>query len=86
MSMINNNEPAFPAVGSYQQQFVGMSLRDWFAGQVAGEVYSTVIDVEATEKEGHEVYVFDPVATAKRAYAFADAMLALRNKAKGEQP
>lgn len=77
--------PAFPSVGAYHA-YVGMTLRDWFAGQVAGEVYSTILDVEATEKEGNEVWVFDPVATANRAYAFADAMLDLRNNSLGDIP
>jgi hypothetical protein len=81
----NTGGPAFPSSGTYHA-YDGMTLRDWFAGQVAGEVYSTILDVEATQKEGHEIWVFDPVATANRAYAFADAMLLLRDKAKGEQP
>ena len=80
---VNNNMPAFPSSGN-TYAYDGMSLRDWFAGQVAGEVYSTVLDVEATEKEGYQVYIFDPEATAKKAYAFADAMLVLRAKTKGE--
>ena len=80
---------AFPSILNiyglkYEQ--TGMTLRDWFAGQVAGEVYSTILDVEATEKEGHEVWIFDPVATANRAYAFADAMLDLRNNSLGDRP
>jgi len=50
----------------------GMTLRDWFAGQIAGEVYTTRKVADGV------LYEFDPVETAKKAYAFADAMIEAR--------
>lgn len=69
----NDGGPAFPdpvAVGPsgyvYPSNSAGMSLRDWFAGQVlAGHAYTI-----------HSVQAHSRVAT--KAYAIADAMLKAR--------
>lgn len=59
----NDGGPAFPATGT-----VGMSLRDWFAGQaLAGMLADSNLDHPS------EVY-------AERVYLLADAMLAERAK------
>jgi hypothetical protein len=88
--------PAFPEAGLSglpNGEFIhgqsGMTLRDWFAGQilasgtiVAGES-DTVASAEAElglEKGTYTWKVHWPVLRAKRAYQAADAMLAARKK------
>ena len=68
---IEDGGAAFPwredGGGGYYQH-VGMSLRDWFAGQaVAGWMASTP-----------ENYLVDETKSAELAYIVADAMLAAR--------
>ena len=65
MSEINNGGPAFPAEAFAAQHAPGMSLRDWFAGQVLA-----AMTVNGTGAEWED----DAVA----AYAAADAMLKAR--------
>ena len=78
MSASKNGGPAFPwreedGQGGYDQH-VGMSLRDWFAGQaLAGALMNYT-----TFKFGASA---DEVAHA--AYDYADAMLAARTKTEG---
>lgn len=69
--------PAFPR--GHESGSDGMTLRDWFAGQVLPSV------VAATSAEQHHPDVPDNptradimLAMAKDAYALADAMLAAR--------
>lgn len=73
MSEKNDGGPAFPGHGRYTEHgdyqpvthIAGMSLRDWFAGQVvAGHVASTQY----------------PEKLAKWAYDIADAMLKARER------
>ena len=66
----NLNMPAFPGFGSNK----GMSLRDYFAGQVLGPVYLDHCGV--TDQED----VLDCESIARDAYAIADAMLKERNE------
>jgi hypothetical protein len=68
--------PAFPsekhdADGPYGAQ-PGMSLRDWFAGQV-------LVGLAKAWASG-EVDDYQPVSVAHDAYQLADAMLAERDK------
>ena len=66
-----------------------MSLRDWFAGKAldtaASEEGGSVKAAEITLGMAAGTYEFEkhwPVLCAKRAYAFADAMLAERERGK----
>jgi hypothetical protein len=69
--------------------YSGMSLRDWFAGQILA---SGVIDTEDCGSVGdamkelgitnYDHRMHWPMLRAKRAYEAADAMLAERNKEK----
>lgn len=68
-----DNPPAFPLgvphMTEYQPEW-GMSLRDWFAGQIAAAAVSGTINKgELNEK-----------AIARDSYKFADALLAEREK------
>jgi len=72
----NNGGPAFPTVTDRASDYSanewgqsGMSLRDWFAGQVMAELSRQL------HTNGH----FAPHDVAIRAYATADAMLAARD-------
>lgn len=74
---MTENPPAFPRVLSHEEgdygkihyaTHPGMSLRDWFAGQALPGLIA--LDSAA-----------DTAGITQDAYAFADAMLAERNKA-----
>ena len=65
----NDGGPAFPCEGFAAQHAPGMTLRDWFAGQVLAE--SSIINGDNPEHAAK---------TAHRAYAIADAMIAERKK------
>lgn len=76
------NPPAFPrTLDADEMQFapaqVGMTLRDWFAGQAGVAIISAMAsgdyDVHPTSEARFQA--------ARDAYAFADAMLAERAKA-----
>lgn len=73
MSTPNDGGPAFPwreedGAGGYNQH-VGMSLRDWFAGQALEGILAEFFHHENEAQ-----------SAAIRAYAMADAMLAERAK------
>lgn len=74
MSEIKDGGPAFPqshmSAAEGAELDSGMSLRDWFAGQLA-------LSAMARMDENTGV---DDAYIAKRAYEIADAMLAERNK------
>ena len=70
---INDGGPAFPVNGP-NGDHPGMSLRDWFAGQVLNGVVSAF-------DQRPDAY-FDDQRAARLAYQTADAML----KAREEQP
>jgi len=75
--MTPDNPPAFPITPDHVGCGEGMTLRDWFAGQaLAGfcanaEVMRSVVDVDADNA---------PSTVANLALAFADALLAEREK------
>ena len=63
--------PAFPnSVGVN-----GMTLRDWFAGQVISQLLGQVERIELTDRP---IVACSYYATAAEAYRVADAMLAAR--------
>lgn len=66
---INDGGPAFPR--DYRREGHGMSLRDWFAGQIANGMaaYSGTSGVS-----------YGPGDIAGRSYELADAMLAARRR------
>jgi hypothetical protein len=60
---------------------VGMSLRDWFAGQaLMGALASYIDGVPNLETAGAGADLTIKQAIARRCYLLADAMLAERNK------
>jgi len=67
------NPPAFPnsVPTGFQYAHDGMTLRDWFAGQIVNGMvaYSGTVGVN-----------FGPGDIAKRSYEVADAMLAERSR------
>lgn len=67
--------PDMPVEGSS-----GMTLRDYFAGQVAGHVYFSIMDDPQSriliDKPGGDIREI----VARSAYAMADAMLAERDR------
>lgn len=65
----NDGGPAFPNRWADGHEDMGMSLRDWFAGQAL----PMLIDIAHDEEWGI-------AETAGRAYLMADAMLAERDK------
>lgn len=77
MSKIENGGPAFPeavAVGPSGDVFPGMggmSLRDWFAGQIAGGMAAF---------SGTAGLSYGPGEIAGRAYQIADAMVSARSR------
>lgn len=88
MSKEQDGGLAFPCGATQQAQgFSGVSMRDWFAGQVVSGVLLMVStkhlaaqmagDKEATEKLAT---VFTDSAIAEEAYTVADAMLEARKQ------
>lgn len=76
---INDGGPAFPADSTLNKQFLGMSLRDYFAAAVVCGMAASVYwdeNVQAKKPE-NEQYRID---TANAAFAMADAMLAARDR------
>jgi hypothetical protein len=64
--------PAFPQISKgqgYPDYETGLSIRDWFAGQIAAGMAS---------HSGTQGLSFGPGSIAERAYEVADAMLAAR--------
>lgn len=80
---INNGGPAFPRDSKWnldgslcQRGAVGMSLRDWFAGQALNGYLSNRISMAAAVCESKEKNVEFPTYLARLSYEMADAMLA----------
>jgi hypothetical protein len=79
MSALNGG-PAFPfreedGAGGYDQH-VGMTLRDYLAGQALVGITSSETRVKMSATDGE---------VARAAYDYADAMLAVRGKMEGEK-
>jgi len=75
-SEINDGGPAFPfsEVPGIHSGCSGMTLRDWFAGQVATGMAAY---------SGTTGIAYGPAEIAGRAYQVADAMLAAREAGDG---
>lgn len=70
----NAGGPAFPCEND-EEYFPGMSLRDWFAGQIVSEM------LDLMKRSGHNGTPDKCRAElAEEAYLLADAMLAEREK------
>lgn len=83
MSNEENGGPAFPLHNHGTQtlgmHLSGMTLRDYFAGQVLGSVYASFIkDIYS----GHCPYADWENGVAAYAYRMADAMLKARKESK----
>ncbi len=77
MGSRNGGGPAFPRQDTdWSEGHVGMSLRDWFAGQALAGIWAGDAPVYA-----HKLAESNLEARAKTAYAMADAMLAEREVA-----
>lgn len=79
--------PAFPTVIANVHDFsegatlpLGMSLRDWFAGQIIGHVLYATMTTEAAAKVSLMLADNTEEAVAIVAYRCADAMLTEREK------
>ncbi len=102
----NNGGPAFPRAASHSQAggthhgYVGMTLRDYFAGQAVGELIREQSEIERDEQKyggekltaGSLPYFGDCIGfdcpagkIAFSAYDIADAMLAVRERKEGAQ-
>ena len=71
--MNENDIFAFPrSTGSASDGGDGMTLRDWFAGQVAGELSRRTFFYEGQNQ------FLDPASIALKSYNIAEAMLKIR--------
>jgi hypothetical protein len=70
MSEDRTGGPAFPQKEPLTDDHPGMTLRDWFAGQVLPRVIGDLKDGD----------LIDPEESARVAYRFADAMIEERNQ------
>lgn len=86
MSEIDDGGPAFPrAADTFHDHRDGMSLRDWFAGQIMNGFASDMSDAAVARRPGEASELFRSrywADCARTAYEVADAMLAERAKAK----
>jgi hypothetical protein len=86
---MNDGGPAFPALkklwnsdrdikaSNFTAEVIGgMSLRDWFAGQIVPNLFNG--HEFSIGREGFQPEVYEHIAT--QAYRFADAMLKAREK------
>jgi len=77
--MAKNGGPAFPHEPWQQISCGGMSLRDWFAGQVLPTCFQMVVkEYDGILTDEYQFWV----RASKEAYGLADVMLAEREKAK----
>ncbi len=66
-SHVDTGGPAFPVTAGYEVFEIGVTKRDWFAGQALVGMQITGVHMSAED-------------TAKIAYSISDAMLAERSK------
>ena len=94
--MSNDGGPAFPStvrVYDTEQSDAGMSLRDYFAGQVLASVGERCLDNYLSESHDDTLSVAAMASetepehiVADLAYILADAMIAARNKTTDTSP
>ena len=78
MSKIEDGGPAFPREDYQSDQAPGqsgMSLRDWFAGQIFASIMGSAEGLGTIEKHHREQLLLE---AAKMCYESADAMIAIR--------
>lgn len=85
MAKSDDGGPAFPTDTEHQpdqhvMHLEGMTLRDWFAGQIMASTMSTPVLLEETIKMAKYLGMTSEQLMARAAYVRADAMLAERNK------
>ena len=73
-----NNERAFPMSTSDGYSQDGMTLRDWFAGQIASSTRSSATGLGTIPSEERKAFFLQ---VAEISYEFADALLAVRERA-----
>ena len=82
----NDGGPAFPIASDLLGHGCGMTLRDWFAGQVVGVVASSVRSLVVVPQGDGTAEIVDDERwhqkVANESYLLADAMIAERAKAK----
>ena len=94
--VIDDGGPAFPASLAYSPEgqahvaseyfanCEGMSLRDWFAGQVLNGIYSSEdsrsMPMDKSKSEREEQFTAWAKADAEWSYRIADAMIAARKE------
>ena len=79
VDLANDRNPyAFPAHGP-DDEFNGMTLRDWFAGQALAGLLAGQWNVEVDATESQTLFE-NREPLAQNAYLLADAMLAERAK------
>lgn len=74
---MNDGGPAFP-FGPLNYSSAGMSLRDWFAGQIAAGIH-------AGDKPPLPTRTANLSIVSEVAYAQADAMIAQRSQSRAKQ-
>lgn len=79
MSATFTDRPAFPVTAGHEVYSIGMTLRDWFAGQaLAGMMdYACKAPMISDNQDGANKNLAN---SARLAYAFADAMIAQSQK------
>jgi len=79
---VNDGGPAFPQKEPLTDDWQGMTLRDWFAGQALTSVADDFTNMLEAARDELGCYDKGYQATyriiSRRAYAIADAMLAAR--------
>ena len=73
MTQKENGGPAYPTVAGQTVYSSGMSLRDWFAGQMLAGMCGHPKALRRTRDD-------DLLSDAILAYRYADAMIEARNK------
>ncbi len=64
----------------------GMTLRDWFAGQVLAGIYASKYFAEHAHHSASDKMNCTDTGSARRAYAVADAMMRARIDSEGVNP
>jgi len=82
--------PAFPCdwvdtqphtgIQVVREQFPGMSLRDWFAGQALQGIIAAKANSTTKIENGNQRIYFDVQLGVDVAYGYADAMIAAKDK------
>jgi hypothetical protein len=86
---MNKDIPAFPVSaldkkGRPHNFSLGMTLRDWFAGTLISGYLAGGYKPAEAERDSDGRFNFPNESIAEKAYQLADAMLAEREKPRGE--